>query len=367
MRLKSKYPGMTLWVSKEIGKLIGLIREGRLFAVQDWIRGGGRVSSGRGDTSPLREAVGTGFHSMVEVLLAAGVPQDDKNDALYLAVFEKRLPIVQLLVEHGASIASVDFTDVCDTEEMAIVDYFIQRGASLIDGNPIERSLIKRKRAGLQILRWFPERRGELQEQLDWALRRAVVSGNQDWVGELLEAGADPRAALPERDDGYDQTALRSAIGFTHEGFERFNVDPARDNLVELLAKACFYGNIEWTRYLLGIGADPSATSNDCSMLGWAFDGACPRTSWNPPSMDCVEALISAGTRWLNPSPKEQKYARRALCSVPATKAADLIASMCEAGSIDRQTFQALTCTPKMKAHFLPERIRLTRCKDSLR
>jgi hypothetical protein len=60
-----------------------------------------------------------------------------------------------LLVERGASIASVDFSQVCDTEHMEILDYFISRGANMTEGNPVERSLIRQKRAGLEIFRSY--------------------------------------------------------------------------------------------------------------------------------------------------------------------------------------------------------------------
>jgi hypothetical protein len=54
---------MTLEVSSETGELIKLIWEGRRRL----------ISPGGGRHSPLQEAAGTGFHSMVELLLEAGL------------------------------------------------------------------------------------------------------------------------------------------------------------------------------------------------------------------------------------------------------------------------------------------------------
>jgi hypothetical protein len=359
MRLKTKYPGVTLRVSREIGKLIKLIREGKLFAVQEWIKKGKSISSRSGDTSPLQEAVVSGFHSMAEVLLDAGVPQKDKDDALYLAVFEKRLPFIELLVGHGASIGSVEFSEVCNTDEMEIVDYFISHGASLIEGNPLERSLIRQKRTGLEVFQAYHDECPELQAQVDWALRHAIFDGNQDWITAMLDAGANPRAILPSRDNGYDDVALRNAVIFIRKDLDRFKIDREQDNLEELLADACHFGNVESTRHLLGKGANPNGVLEGRSILGIAIHGALPISGLKLPSLDCVWVLIEAGGKWLSPTKDDMKDARRLLCSIRPSEVVDLILLMCERQILDRAVFKGLTSSEKVKAHLTGERHRL--------
>lgn len=364
MRLKTKYPGVTLRVPREIGKLIKLIREGKLFAVQEWIKKGKPISSRSGDTSPLQEAVVTGFHSIAEVLLDAGVLQKDKDEALYLAVFEKRLSLVHLLVERGASIASVDFSTVCDTEDMEISDYFISNGASLTKDNPLERSLIRQKRTGLEVFKAYHDDCPELQAQVDWALRHAIFDGNQNWITAMLAAGANPRAVLPLRDDGYDGVALRNAVIFIRKDLGRFEIDREQDNLEELLADACRFGNVESTRHLLEKGADPSGVIEGRSILGFSFRGALPISGYKLPSLDCVRVLIEAGGKWLNRTKDEVKDARRVLCSIRPSEAVDLILLMCEKQALDRTTFKELTSSEKVKAHLFGEKHRLQNLKE---
>ncbi|MGA2800762.1 MAG: hypothetical protein ABSE97_00080 [Verrucomicrobiota bacterium] len=62
----------------DIKQLMALVRAGRLFDVQKWIEEGKRTVPPKPYWfSPLRVAVESGFHSMVEVLLKAGVDQEE--------------------------------------------------------------------------------------------------------------------------------------------------------------------------------------------------------------------------------------------------------------------------------------------------
>jgi hypothetical protein len=63
-------------------------------------------------TRPLRVALDTGFHSLVEVLLRAGVDQEEKDYALFQAMHGRRLDFIQLLAEHGAAISSIPADEV---------------------------------------------------------------------------------------------------------------------------------------------------------------------------------------------------------------------------------------------------------------
>jgi ankyrin repeat protein len=98
----------------DIKELMRLVRAGKLFDVQKWIAAGKRTVPPKPYWfSPLRTAVEIGFHSMVEVLLQAGVEQDEKDYMLNQAVWNNKFELIKLLVDYGANINEVAFDEVC--------------------------------------------------------------------------------------------------------------------------------------------------------------------------------------------------------------------------------------------------------------
>jgi len=76
----------------EAKHLLQMCKAGRLLDVQDWINSGKSLcvpSDFR--TTPLKVALDTGFHSLVELLVRNEASQEIKNRALRKAVAQKRL------------------------------------------------------------------------------------------------------------------------------------------------------------------------------------------------------------------------------------------------------------------------------------
>ncbi|MGH7991768.1 MAG: relaxase domain-containing protein, partial [Limisphaerales bacterium] len=104
-------------LSDDIKQLIRLVRAGKLFDVQKWIADGKpTVPPKPYSSSPLRVAVETGFHSMLEILLRIETDQGEKNYLLRRAVWNNKLELIKLFVEHGADPLFVGFEDVCRAE-----------------------------------------------------------------------------------------------------------------------------------------------------------------------------------------------------------------------------------------------------------
>ena len=57
--------------------------------------------------NPILDSVLTGFHSMVEFLLAVGLNPQELTDMLSEAVNSRRKDLVRLLIDHGADVRSV--------------------------------------------------------------------------------------------------------------------------------------------------------------------------------------------------------------------------------------------------------------------
>src|SRR5437899_2154272 len=77
----------------DLKELCSLCRAGKLFAVQEWIRAGKRhqLPEGNFTTSPLRVSIERGFHSLVEVLLQGGASEEERVEALSIAVGHRNL------------------------------------------------------------------------------------------------------------------------------------------------------------------------------------------------------------------------------------------------------------------------------------
>jgi hypothetical protein len=78
-------------------------------------------------TSPLKVALDTGFHSLVELLVRNEESQDVKNRALQHSVSLKRLALIELLVSHCADVGSVPFIEVLYVWYPNIIRYFLDR------------------------------------------------------------------------------------------------------------------------------------------------------------------------------------------------------------------------------------------------
>jgi len=150
--------------------LIHLCKTGRLFELQEWIAAGKSLRvPPTFKPNPLKVAIDTGFHSMVEFLARHERDQNLKNRALLQSVELKRLDFIQLLVANGADTRSVPFVEVLRAWEPAVIRYFIDQGADLITGSPFAVAFSEKIRTALRVWKEckdrFPAASRELQEQ----------------------------------------------------------------------------------------------------------------------------------------------------------------------------------------------------------
>jgi hypothetical protein len=74
---------------EDADNILRLCREGRLFELQRWIAAGKPLTVPAHDRhTPLRVAVDTGFHSLIDLLLQHGADQAAKDDVLEHACWE---------------------------------------------------------------------------------------------------------------------------------------------------------------------------------------------------------------------------------------------------------------------------------------
>src|SRR6266849_6263838 len=99
--------------------------------------------------SLVQVAVQTGFHSLIELIAKHENNQSSKNAALADAVSLHRLDFIELLVENGAEVKSVPFSDVLLEWNPHIFRFFLERGADAVKGSPFAVAFTNKIRTAL--------------------------------------------------------------------------------------------------------------------------------------------------------------------------------------------------------------------------
>ena len=205
----------------EIKPLLEMCKAGKVFEVQDWIAAGKPVNpplpeKGTRRKRPLEVAIDRGIHSLVQVLLEAGADLDDPGyNALQHAVFERRLDLIKLLVNHGVDIHSVGMILIFESWEPKIMEYFIEQGADVETESPLATALCWKIRTALGVFKRHKHRYPSFQEQVNIALRHHCREGNLKWVSLMLWAGADPYTkGLESPDEEHDPDGDISALEY---------------------------------------------------------------------------------------------------------------------------------------------------------
>ncbi len=350
----------------DLKELCSLCRGGKLFAVQQWIRAGRpyRMPPGNFATSPIRTAIESGFHSLVEVLLQEGaVDQDEKNDALIRAIDSRNFDLVELLAQYGADSRPVDFDTVLWSRHPQIMRWFVAHGLDLeCDCHPIAKAFRDKHREFLGVYMSVRDTVRTARRQATMALRYHAADGNLKWVSLLIWAGADPRLPVPRMEDSdVDEEDLDTAlVAAVRRGqfdvVKKIGIDPARDDLTALINEYCFWPNPELLEFLIKLGADVRKPAGEDSAMRWAFssfewslDSLFRDHSRTEAALRCIEILAANGGRWQPNDPCRISCFRRAIAKAPAYDAIRHLERIIKAGAIEQPFFQDLMRTPRMK------------------
>jgi hypothetical protein len=367
-------------------ELVGLCRSGRLYDIERWIAAGKPLDVPVKHGSLLQVAVQTGFHSLIELIAKHENNQPSKNAALADAVSLRRLDFIELLVENGAEVKSLPFSDVLLEWNPHIFRFFLERGADPIEGSPFAVAFSNRIRTALgafvELKRSRPELSAMLQEQADCALRDFCNKGDMKWISLMLWAGANPRSCDPNLDKDYTNdpecftTALREAsYSGNVEVLKKLKPDPKQDDLSDLLHCAAVSGRCDAIRYLLEIGANPNDKPNGGSS---ALDTCLWRLNFSSSSflyhskslrskyevskgLDGARELVSHGAIWNPDDQRGFNDLRRALYGCQPEVTIELLKIFKEHNGCPQERFKELLCKPRMKEHLASQTYWLTR------
>lgn len=330
----------------ELEDLLALIKTGQLFAVQQWISEGRLFQqppdeSTRRDTQthPLIQAVRSGFHSMVEVMAqAGGWRQEELDEAFELATSLHRPDIARLLRHNGATMAALDFVEICRSMNQSFMEEALRNGARPARENAFAQALLHFA-AARPLLSFYRRMREEfpvLDGQAALAMAIAARKGKARVVAMLAWAGADPFREVPyelEEDNwdfGNDDSEYRSTTTAAEEA--------ARSGKAEIIKSLKLRPTVEQARKLLeNIDWRPSRDLVRALIAGLpdrnlnvSERGSCPALEAlvrrrrpfsfrelspekeEEQAVGCIEELLDSGARW-NPSPEEIGGVRRGL------------------------------------------------------
>jgi len=363
---------------EEARSFIRLCETGRLYAIEEWIRAGRPILVPKDfRKTPLRVALKTGFHSLIELLLRHEDNPHIKNDFLKEALQIRRRDLVELAVEIGADMGSVSFADVLYSWDRTLATFFLEHGADPIKDVPFAWAFCDRIRTALgsylDCKRNRPELAAQLQEQADIALRHFAREGNLKWVSLLVWAGADPRSKGPMLeyldDREMDTTALHEASVSGHlEVLKRLKPDPSHINLSELLESAAMFAHKEMMAYLIGLGARLNDKANGGSS---ALDNCLRHLSWEDfdriryggrhyqspaykvsKTRDAIRLLVEHGALW-NPGDSLNDV-RRSLYRIDPEVTVELAGLFLKYHACDDTTLRDLLRPSRMQQHLAP-------------
>ncbi len=383
----------------EIQPLIELCKAGQLFEVQEWIAAGKVVNPPiypnhrASRRSPLEIAVERGFHSLVKVLLEGGaaIESTGYDGPVEKALDMRRLDLIQLFVGHGYDAKSVSMERVFATWDPRIMEYFIEKGADVEDGNPLAWALCSHLRTALPIFKQYKDRFPSFQEQANIALRHNCKEGNMKWVSLLLWAGADPyapgsddyQAALDDEDGGL--SALGYAALWRH--FEVFRIkkirlDPKHPVAQEVVQCIGCEEGFEVLHGLLEKGMDPNdqETGGCSAILGllnrMAFDASLHHRDYfskEGDSQNCrekiklIHLLVKHGARWVPKDTSEINDARKSLLKLIPDYTVEFVWIMAKYQACSQPVISQLLRTPTITKHVASFRERLVELTATLK
>jgi ankyrin repeat protein len=355
---------------------LAFCRSGRLYDVERWIAAGRSIvthSSIR--RTPLLTAIDTGFHSLVELLARNQPQQEEKDRALVEAVGRKRMDFVQLLVENGARVQAVPLKEVLLTWDRLLMQFFLDRGADAISGNPFMVAFQNRVQRALRPFvdykKAHPELADALQVQADRALRHFAYQADLKWISLLMWAGASPRTPGPDLDDRYIDdpdsytTALREACTKgSLDALKKLKPDGRLDNLSDLLQAAAISDSRELIDYLLHLRAPPNDKPNGGSS---ALDRCLGHLPWEDRNtftskqlaskyalaggLARIERLLEAGAKWRPSESDGMKSVRQMLCKCEPAVTVTLMKMFAKYKAASEDLLEELLDTPRMRGH----------------
>lgn len=352
-------------------ELLSLCKAGKLYQIEDWIKSGRSISvHPKSRDSPLHIAVRTGFHSLLELLARNCETTEELNEVLIQAVRRQQFDMARMLVEVGADPLSVPFPDVICAWDPEMMRYFMGKGCDVFADDALARALSYRIRTALGFYmdykRQHPERREDLQVQLDTALALHCREGDEKWVSMLMWADGNPHAKVRDLErKNHDHITkpwylISGAEEAARKGhtkiLELLKLNPAHEDAQNLLYEACSGIHVSAVHYLLKIGISPNDKEDGGSsgldailfQIDWGKRCLYKHSSTADNCLKIAKDLIQHRAKW-TPDAHNLRGARRAVCQVEPKYASQLVGLLKRPRVCDPEILAKFTGAAKMQ------------------
>lgn len=238
--------------------LVRLCREGKLYEVEALLREGVDPNPPPNiRKSALHVALEKGFHSLV-VLLLRNEAQPGPREMFDVA-WVGNVEYMRLLLEHGGKLEDTQAIELaCEHGAGPMIDLLESKGVDLVTGSPLAAAMSTGNKSVIGRWKRLLDKHPDLAVQGAMALFHFCEKGSERGVALMLWAGADPRIPIPEEgqehDPDWQKTALgEAAFGGNPKILRRFGIDPATDDVGDLLWRAGAGNHHEAVDYLLDL------------------------------------------------------------------------------------------------------------------
>jgi len=304
-----------------------------------------------------------GFHSLAALLLANGYdPNGDYYECISPAVWAKDHDLVDLLLRFGANPNAVDFCEVLETCDRALMDRFVFAGIDPCRRNAVARAVQTKRRPILGFIKQYQSQFPCIERQIDIALHSLTEAGDLRGIALMLWLGANPHAPTPSSAEEWDETEYDSDSTAFHAAL--FSQKP---EVMDMIAKrpipvdrvATIFHSVGYrprpalVKRLLEMGANPNSVSPEGEHVLHEF--VHPILSCFMGNADEVELafqslelVLKAGAKWTI-SERRLKWLRRDLIDGESRSVVRLLDLLHQYQALTPEQLHELTRTDAVK------------------
>lgn len=346
----------------ELTELLPLIRRGRVYDIEAWIRAGHpihaetyQIKKGQTLESPMRAAIRSDQEGIALLLLCNGYPPAIVGDLRQWELLEKKNRVFfDLLVAWGADLSVLEPSSILESGDAALMDRCYAAGVDFTKDHALARFVAEHS-FNKAAYGWAKRHRDDprIQQELTLGLVEAASNGRERAVALLMWAGADAHLRVQDlnwRGAPLDEKDLASAIetalicGYGNL-IPLLKPDPARADFDALWAWVCDEGALQ---YLANI-----QLPKDWSR---AIVRTLQRLSYDwgdhTAAKKCFERMVNEyGARLTTLGEEEAKDLRRTLARSKSPECHHALKLLQRSGACDPAIFAELTRTPSVKRH----------------
>lgn len=298
-----------------------LVKQGDVFAVQDWITQGKPLFE---DISRrknlLTVAIENDFYSMVEVLAKPWSHQHSLDNALQMAADKRRADLVWLLLKHGADRTAVSLGSIAGCCDKDLMRYFLDNWNVVAYEDALFDVVTAMPRPLTGLIKEYAQKIPDYEKQMTQALYWFVTGNHPRWIALAIWMGANPRLRVPkpfsegdfcfysdkDEPEEWMSPIERAVFEGNLQSVKLMKPKRDTDDLEALLNQVWRPECLEVGEYLLSLGADVNNKLNGgSSVLEYLLK---PAFSWDPSNLErnfgyseiaLVEKWVALGARFI--------------------------------------------------------------------